>query len=97
MFKMKSVVNKIGVLIVAFLMAALFIVSGFMVYAAPEDTGLPEGFEADEELNRDLNLNKYGVPVHQFKNVFESDLASIPDIRSMNRSRSESITARHNE
>lgn len=80
---MKSVVNKIGVLIVAFLMAALFIVSGFMVYAAPEDTGLPEGFEADEELNRDLNLNKYGVPVHQFKNVFESDLASIPDIDVM--------------
>ena len=58
----------------------LFIFSGALLYVNAADTGLPEGYVADAELNRDLNLNKYGVPVHQYKNVFEEELITVPDI-----------------
>lgn len=62
----------------AFFIVLLFSVS--FAYAESSDTGLPDGFTADEGLNRDLNLNKYGVPVHQFKNVFEEEMVTVPEI-----------------
>ena len=64
-------------------LAAFFIVLIFSVsfaYAGSSDTGLPDGFTADEDLNIDLNLNKYGVPVHQYKDVFEEELVTVPEI-----------------
>lgn len=62
----------------AFFIALIFSVS--FSYAESADTGLPDGFIADEELNRDLNLNKYGVPVHQYKDVFEEEMVTVPAI-----------------
>ena len=60
-------------------MLALFLCGASVSFAA--DNGLPPGYEADESLNRDLGLNKYGVPVHQFKNVFETETVEVPPIK----------------
>lgn len=50
------------------------------ITAMAHDNGLPEGFIADPDLNRDLNLNTYGVPVHQYKDVLSEETVTVPDI-----------------
>ena len=72
--------NRIILKALCFVMLPVLIALLSSVAVFASDTGLPEGYEADEELNRDLNLNKYGVPVHQFKNVLEDETVDIPDI-----------------
>ena len=54
-----------------FAAAIFFIASGV---ALAHDTGLPEDYTADPEMN------KYGLPVHQFKDVFETETVKVQDI-----------------
>ena len=61
--------NIITVLILT--MVFLFAVT---ITAMAHDDGLPEGFVADPDLNR------YGVPVHQYKDVLEEELVTMQDI-----------------
>jgi len=67
--------NIITVLILS--MVFLFAVT---VTAMAHDNGLPDDFTADPDLNRDLNLNTYGVPVHQFKDVLGEERITVQDI-----------------
>lgn len=72
--------SKYKVNIFAVTMLSLMFVFAVTVTAMAHDNGLPDGFVADPDLNRDLNLNKYGVPVHQFKDVLGEESIIMQDI-----------------
>jgi len=61
--------NRYNGNIIAVLALALMFLFTATITAMAADNGLPSDFTADPDLNRDLNLNKHGVPVHQFKDV----------------------------